>query len=177
MRISLKRTFEPEGYELQDLMNACRPADASRWELVRIGENQGATVCVSQVKGEVPPHYFKRHDRVICVLNGIGVAEINGTRFRVKPGATLIAPRGAVYRYIPTSSASYFAITLFTPRYTGRDIKYLKQPKAAKNAARPAKKAPQANKPKSADKKPAAAAAPRPPASAKETPAPAPAAP
>ncbi len=140
MRLSIKKTFEPEGFELKALMAACQPEDPAVWELTRIAENEDATVCVSQVTGEIPPHYFKKHHRVICILNGKGIAEVGGTRYRVNPGTTVTVPKGVIYRYIPTSPARYFAISMFSPRYNGKDIKYIKVPGQKKPKRRPKRK-------------------------------------
>ena len=135
MRIHLKKTFEPQGFELADLMRTYELLVPGRWQLDPIAEHPEGTVCVSQVAGkegqpgQIPPHYFKRHHRVICVLNGKGIAEIGGTRHRVAPGTTLVVPKGRPYQYASTSTQRYFAICAFSPRYTGKDIKFIKRKK------------------------------------------------
>jgi len=135
MRIHLKKTFEPQGFELADLMRTYEPLVPGKWQLDPIAEHPEGTVCVSQVAGkegqpgEIPPHYFKRHHRVICVLNGKGIAEVGGTRLRVAPGTTLVVPKGRPYQYTSTSTQRYFAICAFSPRYTGKDIKFIKRKK------------------------------------------------
>ena len=129
MRMQLDKAFDPKGFELAQLMTNYEPLIAERWQLDPIAEHEGATVCASQVKGDIPLHYFKRHDRVICILNGKGRAEIGGTRYLASPGTTLVVPRGTQYRYVSDPGQKYFAICTFSPRYTGKDVKFIKQKK------------------------------------------------
>jgi len=140
MRIHLKKTFEPAGFEFPELLAAHGPAADDDWRLDAIAENEDATVCVSQAGVDgIRSHYFKRHNRVICVLRGKGIAVVGGTRHRVGVGTTITVPKGKSYQFIPTKGGRYFAIAMFSPRYTGKGIKYLdKRKKKAKKAA-PAK--------------------------------------
>ena len=135
MRMHVPQTFEPQGFELAQLMDNYKPLIAEKWQLDPIADHPDATVCVSQVTGRIPPHYFKRHHRVICVLNGKGIAVVAGTRYRVSPGATLVVPKGARYEYVPNGSARYFAICTFSPRCSGEDIKFIKEKKKKKKKA------------------------------------------
>ena len=129
MRIQLEKSFDPKGFELAQLMDNYEPLIAEKWQLDPIAEHEEATVCVSQVTGNIPPHYFKRHDRVICILNGKGRAEIGGTRYLASFGTTLIVPKGTRYRYVSDPGQKYFALCMFSPRYTGKDVKFIKQKK------------------------------------------------
>lgn len=126
MHVHLKRKYEPEGYEIADLMDRYEAVVDSKWQLDPVAEHPEATVCVSQVKGDIPLHYFKRHHRVICVLSGKGIAKVGGTNYRVSPGATFIVPKGARYSYTNEGAGKYFAICTFCPQYSGKDIKYVK---------------------------------------------------
>jgi len=129
MRVHLKRRYEPEGYEIADLMDSHKAVVDSKWQLDPLADHADATVCVSQVKGNIPLHYFKRHDRVICVLNGKGIAKVGGTNYRVSPGATFIVPKGARYSFTNEGAARYFAICTFCPQYSGKDIKFVRRGK------------------------------------------------
>lgn len=75
-------------------------------------------------------HYHKRNDEVMYVVKGSGIVMIDGTRYVAKPGSVMIVPRKSYHQFINTGGEAYVALSLFSPPFTGKGTKYIKERKA-----------------------------------------------
>src|SRR3989304_2966044 len=73
-------------------------------KITDVGENKNSSMHLVQVRenGELRPHYHKRHDEVVYVKKGSGIATLDGTRYMVKPGSILQIPTKTVHEFLNT---------------------------------------------------------------------------
>ncbi len=96
-----------------------------------VGENKNSSMHLVQVceNGELHPHYHKRHDEVIYVKKGSGIATLDGTRYMIKPGSILQIPSKTVHKFLNTGDEPFIAISIFSPPFDGRDEKTIRRKK------------------------------------------------
>lgn len=96
-----------------------------------VGENKNSSMHLIQVcrEGELHAHYHKRHDEVIYVKKGSGIATLDGTRYMVKPGSIVQIPSKTVHKFLNTGGEPFIAISIFSPPFDGRDEKTIKKKK------------------------------------------------
>ncbi len=108
---------------------------------IELGKSQDASLQLMMVRedAEMRLHYHKRNDEVICVVKGSGIIILDGTRTFVKPGSVMIVPRKSQHKFINTGGEPYVALSLFSPPFTGKGTKYIKEKKRKEKApvARP----------------------------------------
>jgi hypothetical protein len=78
---------------------------------------------------ELKGHYHKYHDEVIYVKKGSGIATLDDTRYLIKPGSILQVPNKTVHKFLNTGDEVFIAVSIFSPSYDGRDIKFIKEKK------------------------------------------------
>lgn len=102
-------------------------------KITDVGENKNSSIHLVQVRenGELRPHYHKRHDEVIYVRKGSGIATIDGTRYLIKPGSILQIPSKTVHKFLNTGGEQFMAVSIFSPPFDGRDEKTIKEKKKA----------------------------------------------
>jgi len=98
-----------------------------------VGENKNSSMHLIQVRenGEFYPHYHKRHDEVIYVKKGSGIATLDGTRYLVNSGSILQIPSKTVHKFVNTGGEPFIAVSIFSPPFDGRDEKSVKEKKKA----------------------------------------------
>ncbi len=108
---------------------------------IELGKSQDASLQLMMVRedAEMRLHYHKRNDEVIYTVKGSGIIILDGTRNVVKPGSVMIVPRKAYHKFINTGGEPYVALSLFSPPFTGKGTKYIKEKKRKEKApvARP----------------------------------------
>ncbi len=106
-------------------------------KITDIGENKNSSMHLIQVRanGEIQPHYHKRHDKVIYVKKGSGIATLDDTRYVVKPGSMLQVPLKTVFKFLNTGNETFVAVSVFSPPFDGNDIKKIKVKKKRERAA------------------------------------------
>lgn len=102
-------------------------------KITDVGENKNSSMHLIQVRenGELRPHYHKRHDEVIYVKKGSGIATLDGTRYLVKPGSILQVPGKTVHKFLNTGGEPFMAVSIISPPFDGRDEKTIKEKKKA----------------------------------------------
>ncbi len=102
-------------------------------KITDVGENKNSSMHLVQIRenGELRPHYHKRHDEVIYVKKGSGIATLDGTRYLVKPGSILQIPGKTVHKFLNTGGEPFVAVSIFSPPFDGRDEKTIKEKKKA----------------------------------------------
>lgn len=100
-------------------------------KITDVGENKTSSMHLIQVREncEMYLHYHKRHDEVIYVKKGSGIATLDGTRYIVKPGSILQVPSKTVHKFLNTGNEVFVAVSVITPQYDGRDEKLIKEKK------------------------------------------------
>lgn len=98
---------------------------------IELLKNQDASLQLIMVRedAEIRLHYHKRNDEVIYVVKGSGIIILDGTRDVAKPGSVMIVPRKSYHKFINTGGETYIALSLFSPPFTGKGTKYLKERK------------------------------------------------
>lgn len=96
-----------------------------------VGENKNSSMHLFQVRknAEIASHYHKRHDEVIYVKKGSGIAILDGTRYMVKPGSILQIPSKTVHKFVNTGDETFMAVSIFSPPFDGRDQKFIQKQK------------------------------------------------
>jgi len=102
-------------------------------KITDVGENKNSSMHLVQVRenGELRPHYHRRHDEVIYVKKGSGIATLDGTRYLIKPGSILQIPSKTVHKFLNTGGEPFMAVSIFSPPFDGRDEKTIKERKKA----------------------------------------------
>ena len=106
-------------------------------KITDFGENKNSSMHLIQdrANGEIQPHYHKRHDKVIYVKKGTGIATLDDTRYVVKPGSMLQVPLKTVFKFLNTGNETFVAVSVFSPPFDGKDIKKIKVKKKRERAA------------------------------------------
>src|SRR3989338_4657038 len=96
-------------------------------KITDVGENKTSSMHLIQVREncEMYLHYHKRHDEVIYVKKGSGIATLDGTRYIVKPGSILQVPSKTVHKLLNTGNEVFVAVSVITPQYDGREERRL----------------------------------------------------
>lgn len=123
-------------------------------KITDVGENKNSSMHLIQVRenGELRPHYHKRHDEVIYVKKGSGIATLDGTRYLVKPGSILQIPGKTVHKFLNTGGEQFVAVSIFSPPFDGRDEKTIREKKKADRSVKEEKRL-AAKKPEKIDEK------------------------
>ncbi len=100
-------------------------------KITDVGENKTSSMHLIQVREncEMYLHYHKRHDEVIYVKRGSGIATLDGTRYVVKPGSILQVTSKTMHKLLNTGNEVFVAVSVITPQYDGRDEKRIKDKK------------------------------------------------
>lgn len=100
-------------------------------KITDVGENKNSSMHLVQIRenGELHPHYHKRHDEVIYVKKGSGIATLDGTRYLIKSGSILQIPSKTVHKFLNTGGEPFMAVSIFSPPFDGRDEKTIKEKK------------------------------------------------
>ncbi|HHT9124716.1 MAG TPA: cupin domain-containing protein [Candidatus Brocadiia bacterium] len=126
-------------WNLNDISEEIPPKEDSK--TIELGRCQDASLQLTLVRegAEMRLHYHKRNDEVICTVKGSGIIILDGTRDVAKPGSIMIVPRKSQHKFINTGGETYVALSLFSPPFTGRGTKYIKEKKKKEKApvARP----------------------------------------
>ncbi|NUN23000.1 MAG: cupin domain-containing protein, partial [Candidatus Jettenia caeni] len=111
-------------------------------KITSVGENKNSSMHLIQVRknGELYPHYHKRHDEVIYVKKGSGIATLDGSRYLIKPGSILQIPSKTVHKFLNTGDELFVAVSIFSPPFDGRDEKKIKRKKKADRGAKTEKR-------------------------------------
>lgn len=98
---------------------------------IELGKSQDASLQLIMVgeEGEVGLHHHKRNDEVIYTVKGSGIVILDGTRDIAKPGSVMIVPRKSYHKFINTGGETYVALSLFSPPFTGKGTKFVKERK------------------------------------------------
>jgi quercetin dioxygenase-like cupin family protein len=125
--------FSPNVQSIEEIVNKNPLGENEDVKITDVGENKNSSMHLIQVRenGELRPHYHKRHDEVIYVKKGSGIATLDGTRYLVKPGSVLQIPSKTVHKFLNTGGEKFVAVSIFSPSFDGRDEKIIREKKKA----------------------------------------------
>ncbi|MFN3532950.1 MAG: SHOCT domain-containing protein [Candidatus Brocadia sp.] len=125
--------FSPDVQNIEEIAGKNPLGENEDVKITDVGENKNSSVHLVQVRenGELRPHYHKRHDEVIYVKKGSGIATLDGTRYLIKPGSILQIPSKTVHKFLNTGGEQFMAVSIFSPPFDGRDEKTIKEKKKA----------------------------------------------
>ncbi|MDE1890594.1 MAG: SHOCT domain-containing protein [Planctomycetota bacterium] len=116
---------------VEEIANKNPLSETEDVKFTSVGNNKNSSMYVVQVRenGELNPHYHKRHDEVIYVKKGSGIATLDSTRYMIKPGSILQIPSRTVHKFLNTGGERFIAVSIFSPPFDGKDEKKIKEKK------------------------------------------------
>lgn len=125
--------FSSNVQNIEDVADKNPLGENEEVKITDVGENKNSSMHLIQIRenGELRPHYHKRHDEVIYVKKGSGIATLDGTRYLVKPGSILQIPSKTVHKFLNTGGEPFIGVSIFSPPFDGRDEKTIKEKKKA----------------------------------------------
>lgn len=146
--------FSADVQNIEEIANKNPLGEDEDVKITDVGENKNSSMHLIQVRenGELRPHYHKRHDEVIYVKKGSGIATLDGTRYLIKPGSILQVPSKTVHKFLNTGGEQFMAVSIFSPPFDGRDEKAIKEKRRAGRTVKEEKRL-AAKKPEKTDEK------------------------
>ena len=134
--------FSSTVQNIEEVANKNPLGDNEDVKITDVGENKNSSMHLVQVRenSELHLHYHKRHDEVIYVKKGSGIATLDGTRYMIKPGSILQIPSKTVHNFLNTGGERFVAVSIFSPPFDGRDEKMIKEKRKADRGAKQEKK-------------------------------------
>ncbi|KXK27542.1 MAG: hypothetical protein UZ01_03066 [Candidatus Brocadia sinica] len=125
--------FSADVQNIEEIANKNPLGENEDVKITDVGENKNSSMHLIQIRenGELRPHYHKRHDEVIYVKKGSGIATLNGTRYLIKPGSILQIPGKTMHKFLNTGGEQFVAVSIISPPFDGRDEKAIKEKKKA----------------------------------------------
>jgi len=123
------------GYVI-DIKKAAKENDAFRRVLVTAGKSQ--LVLMSILPGEEIGAEVHDGDQVLYIVEGSGLAFINGARQRIDKGSIVFVPAGAHHNIVNTDHASMKLFTVYAPpQHAAGVVQLHREPEHVVAGARP----------------------------------------
>jgi mannose-6-phosphate isomerase-like protein (cupin superfamily) len=120
-RISLKYGTELKQTEIEKVL-AENPLGASEnIKITTLGQGQGVSHHVVQVRDREKPHMHKIHDGTVVMVKGRGYLMMDNRRIDLSAGDIVYIPRGAVHYFVNTAAEPAVAFVVFSPSFDGKD--------------------------------------------------------
>jgi mannose-6-phosphate isomerase-like protein (cupin superfamily) len=120
-RISLQYGTEFKQAEIEKVL-AENPLGASEnIKITTLGQGQGVSHHVVQVRDQEKPHMHKMHDGTVVMVRGRGYLMMDNRRIDMSAGDIIYIPRGAVHYFVNTASEPAVAFVIFSPPFDGKD--------------------------------------------------------
>ena len=97
-------------------------------KITTLGQGQGASHHLVQVRDRESPHVHKTHDGTVMMISGRGYLMMDNKRIELAAGDIVYIPRGAVHYYVNTARAPSVAFVVFSPPFDGKDYVPVKIP-------------------------------------------------
>jgi quercetin dioxygenase-like cupin family protein len=97
-------------------------------KLTTLGQGQGASHHVVQIRDRESPHIHKAHDLTVIMVRGRGFLIMDARRITLAAGDIVHIPRGAPHYYVNTDLEPTVAFIIFAPPFDGRDNIPVKMP-------------------------------------------------
>jgi mannose-6-phosphate isomerase-like protein (cupin superfamily) len=127
------RVFLPYGTEFKQAeiaqVLAENPLGASEnIKMTTLGQGQGASHHLVQVRDREKPHVHKLHDGTVVVVKGQGYLMMENRRIDLSASDIVYIPRGAVHYFVNTASEPTVAFVVFSPPFDGKDTVPVEKP-------------------------------------------------
>ena len=90
-------------------------------KITTLGQGQGASHHIVQIRDRESPHLHKAHDGTVIVLRGRGYLMMDTRRITLTAGDIAHIPRGVPHYYVNTDLEPTVAFVIFAPPYDGKD--------------------------------------------------------
>jgi mannose-6-phosphate isomerase-like protein (cupin superfamily) len=97
-------------------------------KLTTLGQGQGASHHVVQIRDRESPHMHKAHDAMVIMVRGRGYLVMETRRITLAPGDIAHIPRGVPHYYVNTDLEPTVAFVIFAPPFDGKDYIPAKMP-------------------------------------------------
>jgi mannose-6-phosphate isomerase-like protein (cupin superfamily) len=97
-------------------------------KLTTLGQSQGASHHVVQIRERESSHVHKVHDATVIMVRGRGYLVMDTRRINLTAGDITHIPRGAPHYYVNTDLEPTVAFVIFTPPFDGKDNVPVKMP-------------------------------------------------
>jgi mannose-6-phosphate isomerase-like protein (cupin superfamily) len=120
-RIFLQYGKELKQAEIEKVL-AENPLGASEnIKITTLGQGQGVSHHVVQVRDREKPHMHKIHDGTVVMVKGRGYLMMDNRRIDLSAGDIVYIPRGAVHYFVNTAAEPAVAFVVFSPPFDGKD--------------------------------------------------------
>jgi mannose-6-phosphate isomerase-like protein (cupin superfamily) len=97
-------------------------------KMTTVGQGQGVSHHIVQIRDREPPHMHKAHDGTVVMISGRGYLMMSDKRIELSAGDIVYIPRGAAHFYVNTGVEPTIAFVAFSPPFDGKDTISVKVP-------------------------------------------------
>jgi mannose-6-phosphate isomerase-like protein (cupin superfamily) len=90
-------------------------------KITTLGQGQGVSHHVVQVRDREKPHMHKIHDGTVVMVKGRGYLMMDNRRIDLSTGDIVYIPRGVVHYFVNTAGEPAVAFVIFSPPFDGKD--------------------------------------------------------
>jgi mannose-6-phosphate isomerase-like protein (cupin superfamily) len=90
-------------------------------KLTTLGQGQGASHHVVQIRNRESPHLHKAHEGTVFMVRGRGYLVMPKLKITLTAGDIVHIPRGVPHYYVNTDLAPTVAFVVFAPPFDGKD--------------------------------------------------------
>ncbi len=120
-RIFLQYGTELKQIELEKVLVENSLGANENIKMTTLGQGQGASHHVVQIRDREKPHLHKLHDGTVVMVKGNGYLMMEKRRIDLSLGDIVYIPRGAVHYFVNTGSEPAVAFVVFAPPFDGQD--------------------------------------------------------
>ncbi len=127
-RLYLQYSKEFRQSDLEKILAESPLGTTENIRLTTLGQGQGVSHHVVQVRDREAPHLHKLHDGTVVMLKGQGYLIMENRRVELAVGDVVYIPRGAVHYFVNSASEPAVAFVVFSPPFDGEDTIPVKVP-------------------------------------------------
>ena len=90
-------------------------------KMTTVGQGQGVSHHIVQIRDREPPHMHKTHDGTVVMISGRGYLMMSDKQIELSAGDIVYIPRGAAHFYVNTGVEPTIAFVVFSPPFDGKD--------------------------------------------------------
>ncbi|HSE87533.1 MAG TPA: cupin domain-containing protein [Candidatus Binatia bacterium] len=120
-RIFLQYGTEFKQTEIEKVVAENPLAPNENIKMTTLGQGQGVSHHVVQVRDREKPHIHKLHDGTVVMVKGRGYLMLENRRIDLSAGDIVFIPRGAVHYFVNTAGEPAVAFVVFSPPFDGKD--------------------------------------------------------
>ena len=127
-RLSLQYGTELKQTDIAKVLAENPLAAGENIKITTLGQGQGVSHHIVQIRDRERPHIHKLHDGTVVVVKGHGYLMMENRRIDLSVGDIVYIPRGAVHYFINTDSEPTIAFVIFSPPFDGKDYVQVEKP-------------------------------------------------